>query len=186
MKRKTAIHKKKAPPKAKYSDPIQEDETAEGSRVMETPPAWGGYAVFQNAGVVQQFIPSGTKHRTAVGYLIQTVLSGLPFSELIALRKLLGLPLEQLAGNLGISRATLHRRKHAGKLEQGESDRVVRYARLVGKAADVFGGLDEAREWLRFPQFGLGDATPLEYARTEIGAREVENLLGRIDHGVYS
>ena len=149
---------------------------------METPP-FEGYAL---KSVVRQFVPAGVKQRTAVGSLIETVLNGLPFSELMTLRELLGLPLEQLAGNLGISRATLHRRKHAGRLEQGESDRVVRYARLMGKAADVFGGLDEARQWLRFPQFGLGNATPLDYARTEIGAREVENLLGRIDHGVYS
>jgi len=151
---------------------------------METPPfEWGGYAL---TSVVRQFVQTGVKQRAAVGSLIETVLSGLPFSELMALRELLGLPLEQLAGNLGISRATLHRRKHAGRLEQGESDRVVRYARLMGKAAEVFGGLDEARQWLGFPQFGLGNATPLDYARTEIGAREVENLLGRIDHGVYS
>jgi len=33
---------------------------------------------------------------------------------------------------------------------------------------------------------GLGGETPLEYAETEVGAREVEDLLGRIEYGVYS
>ena len=43
-----------------------------------------------------------------------------------------------------------------------------------------------ARQWLNAPQFGLGGAIPLEYAGTEVGAREVEDLLGRIEYGVYS
>ena len=46
--------------------------------------------------------------------------------------------------------------------------------------------LDDGRRWLTSPQVGLGGAIPLEYAETEVGAREVENLLGRIEYGVYS
>jgi len=62
----------------------------------------------------------------------------------------------------------------------------VRYARLLGQAFKVFEDLESAKQWLNAPQVGLGGAIPLEYARTEIGAREVENLLGRIEYGVYS
>jgi uncharacterized protein (DUF2384 family) len=39
---------------------------------------------------------------------------------------------------------------------------------------------------LTHKQPGLGGAVPLDFAKTEIGAREVENLLGRIEYGVYS
>jgi uncharacterized protein (DUF2384 family) len=46
--------------------------------------------------------------------------------------------------------------------------------------------VNKARVWLKFPQRGLGGAVPLDYAETEVGAREVDNLLGRIDYGVYS
>ena len=66
------------------------------------------------------------------------------------------------------------------------SDRVVRFAKLMGKAVKVFGNLDDARQWLSSPQFGLGGAVPLDYAKSELGAREVENLLGRIEYGVYT
>jgi putative toxin-antitoxin system antitoxin component (TIGR02293 family) len=62
----------------------------------------------------------------------------------------------------------------------------VRYQRLLEKADDVFGDAASAREWLTHKQPGLGGAVPLDFARTEIGAREVENLLGRIEYGVYS
>ena len=112
--------------------------------------------------------------------------NGLNIHELDALQASLAVPMETLATKLGISKATLHRRKAEGRLDPAESDRVVRFARLMGQAVKVFGSEEEAREWLSAPQFGLGEAVPLDYAETEIGAREVENLLGRIAYGVYS
>lgn len=118
--------------------------------------------------------------------VIEAVQVGLPVQELHVLRASLDLPMDQLASKLGISRATLHRRKVEGRLGAKESDRVLRFARLMGKAIEVFGGQDEARRWLKSPQFGLGGAVPLDYAETEVGAREVENLLGRVEYGVYS
>ena len=56
----------------------------------------------------------------------------------------------------------------------------------MGKAVEVMESEDNARQWLTSPQVGLGGAVPLEYAETEVGAREVEDLLGRIEFGVYS
>lgn len=118
--------------------------------------------------------------------VIQFVQAGVNFGELAVLQKELDLPLDQLAAKLGFSRATLHRRKAAGRLTSDESDKIVRFARLLGQATKVFGGAGEAREWLKTPQRGLGGAVPLDYAQTEAGAREVEQLLGRIDYGVYA
>ena len=118
--------------------------------------------------------------------LIQSLKAGLPVCELDELRGSLDLPMEKLAPMLGISKATLHRRKAAGRLDVAESDRVVRFARLLGKASSVMESLEDGRRWLTAPQIGLGGAVPLEYAETEVGAREVEDLLGRIDYGVYS
>lgn len=118
--------------------------------------------------------------------IITAVQDGLKIGEMENLRACLGLPLEGLASKLGISKATLHRRKAAGRLDPAESDRVVRFARLMGKAIEVLESEDHARKWLMSPQVGLGGAVPLDYAETEVGAREVEDLLGRIEYGVYS
>jgi putative toxin-antitoxin system antitoxin component (TIGR02293 family) len=117
---------------------------------------------------------------------IERIHAGLSFQAVQNLQKALDLPLEKMAAVLGMSRATLHRRKTQGKIDQNESERLVRYQRLVEKADDVFGDVAGAREWLTHKQPGLGGAVPLDFARTEIGAREVENLLGRIEYGVYS
>jgi putative toxin-antitoxin system antitoxin component (TIGR02293 family) len=118
--------------------------------------------------------------------LIRSIRQGLRFRELEALRENIDLPLEQLAGKLAISRSTLQRRKTAGRLSSDESDKVMRFARLLEHAVKVFGSLTNARAWLKHPQRGLGGAIPLDYAETEVGAREVDNLIGRIDYGVYS
>ena len=118
--------------------------------------------------------------------LIEQVRRGLPVGELTALQAGLQIPLEQLAGKLAISRATLQRRKTSGRLSADESDKLMRFSRLLRHATEVFGDAAKAREWLKVPQRGLGGAVPLDYAETEIGAREVENLLGRIDYGVYA
>jgi len=139
---------------------------------------------------VKTAIATNKKQPTAVRAdaheLVRQVRKGLHFRKLEALQAGVDLPLEQLAGKLAISRSTLLRRKALGRLTPHESDCVVRFARLVQHAADVFGDAARGREWLKLPQRALGGATPLDYAETELGAREVENLLGRIDYGVYS
>ena len=112
--------------------------------------------------------------------------AGLSFRAVQNLQKALNLPMGKLASALGMSRATLHRRKAQGKIDRGESEKLVRYQRLLEKAGAVFGDAKSAREWLTHNQPGLGNVVPLEFAKTEIGAREVENLLGRIEYGVYS
>jgi putative toxin-antitoxin system antitoxin component (TIGR02293 family) len=48
------------------------------------------------------------------------------------------------------------------------------------------GDVAAAVNWLNTPRKLLGDRSPLAYARTETGAREVENLIGRLEHGIFS
>ena len=133
---------------------------------------------------LQKKMPSAkAKHPTD---LIRQIQKGLRFSELETLQNSIDMPFEQLAAKLSISRSTLQRRKAAGRLSPDESDKVMRLSRLLEHATNVFGDIDKARTWLKFPQRGLGGAVPLDYAETEVGAREVDNLLGRIDYGVYS
>lgn len=126
--------------------------------------------------------------RLRAGEAAAQVKAGLPVTELDALRELLGVTVENLAGKIGISIATLSRRRQRGqRLDAGHSDRVLRFARLFRLAAELHDGdEDAARAWLRKPARALDGETPLEHAETEAGAREVEQLLGRLEHGVYT
>ena len=122
------------------------------------------------------------------GEAVTRVKAGFPVSEFDRVRQLLGLTVEGLAGKVGISIATLSRRRHSREpLDPSHSDRLLRFARLFRLAAELHGGDQEAaRQWLRKPARALDGETPLDHAETEVGAREVENLIGRLEEGVFS
>ena len=145
-----------------------------------------GVVAFCVYGKTGSFAGKSVSQKFAPFNLVQVIQDGLPVQELDDLQASLGVPMEKLFPMLGISKATHHRRKASGKLDAGESDRVVRFARLMGKAVEVMESEENARRWLTSPQVGLGGAVPLAFAKTEVGAREVEDLLGRIEYGVYS
>ncbi len=145
----------------------------------------------KRSGSVISFCVHGPAGRSAAkdftpSKLIEILEAGLPVRELDELQSKLGVPMDKLIPKFGLSKATLHRRKLQGRLKREESDRILRYARLMGRAVQVLESEENARRWLTSAQFGLGGAVPLDYAETEVGAREVEDLLGRIEYGVYS
>ena len=101
--------------------------------------------------------------------------------------KLVHIPLPQIASIVGIPPRTLARRKSSGRLTSDESEKLLRLSSVFEQAVNLFEG-DEAnaRQWLMTPKKALDDQTPLAYSRTELGAREVENLIGRLEHGVFA
>lgn len=92
-----------------------------------------------------------------------------------------------LATMIGIPERTLARRKTAGRLAPGESERLLRIANLFERCVELFDGdVAAAVNWLTTPNQALHQEAPLTAARTEFGAREVEDLIGRLEHGVFS
>ena len=111
---------------------------------------------------------------------------GLPSAALESLTGNLGLAQAELAAVLGIPERTLARRKKEETLSPEESAKLVRLARAVGRATEVFEDRDAALGWLRRPNRALAGEAPLRLLDTEIGAESVMDLLGRIEHGVFS
>lgn len=86
-----------------------------------------------------------------------------------------------------IPRRTLaHRRARKERLSLEESNRLVRVARTIALAYEVLGEIESARTWLRRPNRALDGQTPMTMLDTDVGARVVETVLGRIAHGVFS
>jgi putative toxin-antitoxin system antitoxin component (TIGR02293 family) len=81
------------------------------------------------------------------------------------------------------ARTLRHRKTKREPLSIEESDRVVRLARIQALAEDVFGDIAKANRWLREALGILGGKSPLEVARTEAGARLIEQILAKIDWG---
>lgn len=119
--------------------------------------------------------------------LLRVVGKGFSFSALERLQRNSGLDMDEIIGLIQMSRRTVTRRRQEGRFGPDESDRLLRAARLLGKAIALFEGDNEAaNRWLRAPQTAFGGTTPLQMAKSEVGAREVETLIDRLEQGVYS
>jgi putative toxin-antitoxin system antitoxin component (TIGR02293 family) len=134
--------------------------------------------------------PRGVLHELglnpAPSELIAAVKAGIDTRVFVDLARRLGVSEAGLAEVAGIAPSTLTRRKRSGTLAPDESEHVLRLAALLERAAQVFEDQAAAADWLRSPNLALGDVAPLTMADTELGAREVDDLLGRIAYGVYS
>ncbi|OXC71746.1 type II RES/Xre toxin-antitoxin system antitoxin [Caballeronia sordidicola] len=117
---------------------------------------------------------------------VDVVRHGISARALDPMLKSIGLSQTELAKALDIPERTLARRKREGVLSSEESAKLLRLARTVARAAEVFEGLDAALNWLKTPIEALEGATPLSLIDTDIGADSVMDTLGRIEHGVFA
>jgi len=121
------------------------------------------------------------------GDLAHLVRKGLPAGSVTALAEKLHLGHSVLSRKLGIPQRTLTRRlSQASLLTPAESDRTFRIARVYAHAVEMIGDEDKAIEWMSTPNRALGGERPLDQLDTDMGARMVEDVLGRIAYGVYS
>ena len=119
--------------------------------------------------------------------LNQQVREGFRFSAFDRFRRNTNLSLRALSELTQIRLRTLTRRKAKGKLDPEESDRLLRASRVFLRALELFEGDDEAAlAWLSRAQPALGGLPPLELAQSDVGAKEVEDLIGRLEHGIPS
>jgi len=119
--------------------------------------------------------------------LSEKVQVGFPVKAFISLTKTMELSNKQLAELVQISSRTLNRRLKEGILKADESERLLRFSRIFTMAMNLFeGDSSSAQNWLRNNNRALGGESPLEASKTEEGSREVENLINRLEHGVFS
>jgi len=134
----------------------------------------GGASVFKG-----RTVPTSTELR-------ERIKRGLPYRSLESVRERLRLSVPEAAVVLHMPLRTLARRRQTRKLDGDESDRLYRIARVAAQAFAVFGAEDKAATWLRRPNRALNGELPIDLLDTDVGARQVEDILGRIEHGVVS
>lgn len=111
---------------------------------------------------------------------------GFPYAAFEAFLKVLHWRSRDLADLLGVASRTLARRKTSQQLSPIESDRLYRIAHITCFATVVLGSLEKARTWLHKENQALGGDSPVSFLDTEIGERQVEGLLNRINYGIFS
>jgi putative toxin-antitoxin system antitoxin component (TIGR02293 family) len=123
--------------------------------------------------------------------LIDRSRQGLAGAEADRVARLLGVSDKEMAPLLNLSVATFHRQTKQGRLDAATSERLLLLERLAQYGAAVFQDADEARpgkftSWLRRPLRLLGDRAPLALLDSPTGVQLVEDILGRIEYGVFS
>jgi putative toxin-antitoxin system antitoxin component (TIGR02293 family) len=116
----------------------------------------------------------------------QAIREGFPSMVVKKVMRTSGLTLKELADALDLSPRSLQRRRRSGRLASFESDRLYRLARIVALADEFLGDHERAIRWLKRSNRSLGGISPVEALDTELGARQVENILGRIAYGGIS
>jgi putative toxin-antitoxin system antitoxin component (TIGR02293 family) len=106
--------------------------------------------------------------------------------------------LESLIGHLGVSKKsfiedvldmsvkTLERKKGNEKLDRRISSQVIEIAKVVEHAFSVFEDKDKVKGWLTKPNAALNNKKPFDLFATSTGLGMVDDVLGRIEEGVYS
>ena len=111
---------------------------------------------------------------------------GVPLSALEEFAAYSGIAVKDLLEVVIPARTLKHRRQRQEPLSLDESDRLARVARIYDLGVKVFGNPDKARRWLTKPKTRFQGHSPLSMMRTELGGRQVEEMLYQIDEGMFA
>jgi putative toxin-antitoxin system antitoxin component (TIGR02293 family) len=118
--------------------------------------------------------------------LAKAVERGLPTGAIDAAVKA-GLLEQQDIQKHVVTKRTLQRRRDEDQpLNAEESDRLARLIRMIARAEVALGHPTKAESWLREPNRALQGKRPMDLLGSDVGARAVEKVLGRIEHGIFS
>lgn len=165
------------------------EQTHAGEKASNAPPDVRSYweqASSGHAGTYLYVSLLGLKDADPIK-IVRKVSQGLAFRSLLRFQENSLFSTKDVADLVSISLRTLNRRKAEGRLEPEESDRLLRVTRLFAKALELFeGDASAARAWFYTPARALGGERPITLARTDLGSREVEALIDRLEHGVHT
>lgn len=119
--------------------------------------------------------------------LLEAIGEGFDYKVFRELADISGLKKEEFTSVIHLAPATLRRRSRTGKFTSEESDRLFRFAQVFAAAEDLFeGDRAEAQHWLSHPVRGLGNRRPIDMLGTSAQTQAVLDLIGRLEHGVFS
>lgn len=127
----------------------------------------------------------GVNPRSSLDW-VDMIREGIPAAALESILTAARLSQSELSQTLGIPERTLARRKRDGVLNSEESSKLLRLARVVSRASEVFDDSAAAIDWLKSPNAALRGNAPLHLLDTDVGAESVLDTLGRIEHGVFA
>jgi putative toxin-antitoxin system antitoxin component (TIGR02293 family) len=117
---------------------------------------------------------------------LHLIKSGIPKSTLNKLLQTMDISLEDMADILHTTDRTLRRYTDATILNTEQSERILELAKLYSYGKLVFDSLPTFKSWMNIPIVALGNKAPMQFLDTSLGINMVTQVLGRIEHGIYS
>lgn len=112
---------------------------------------------------------------------------GIKKASLDALVSHMGMTKKNFAENiLNLSVKTLERKKADDLLDRYTSSHIIEVTKVVAHAFEVFEQEEKMQKWLSTPNRALNQMKPLDLFYIPTGLAMVDNVLGRIEEGVYS
>ena len=93
---------------------------------------------------------------------------------------------QEMASIIHTSDRTLRRYTPQQKLSQEQSERMVEMARLYSRGEEVFGTMEQFRQWMDSVLLPFGNKKPKEFLDTSLGIAMIMDELGRIEHGIFA
>ncbi|MGH6893893.1 MAG: type II RES/Xre toxin-antitoxin system antitoxin [Dongiaceae bacterium] len=119
----------------------------------------------------------------------EAIRKGLPGRALVFMAEhVTHIPSDTLFDIVGLSRRTMQRRADTPTkpLNQDQSGRLWKFAEILNTSTELFGDQESAERWLTSPAIALEQKSPADLMTTQPGAEIVEQLLTRLEHGVYT
>lgn len=117
---------------------------------------------------------------------VENAMDGVPKSSAINLANTMDIPLKDMAFLLNISYKTFARKKSGDKMDALTSSLTIEIANVIAEGITTFGSLQKFRNWLQKPNRALSGHSPFSLLSTPTGIKMVQNVLGRINEGIYT
>jgi len=111
---------------------------------------------------------------------------GISKSDFLGIVAMTGLNLTEFSSLLPVTRRTIEKVKDEELLSPVVSDHILQIAALYQHGKDVFDDMESFKVWLHSPLIALGEKKPLDFMNNGTGISLINDLIGRIEYGVYS
>lgn len=117
---------------------------------------------------------------------MEQVRSGISKSVLVEIKNRINIDYDSLSIIIGTTKTTIHNKKNDEKFSSTVSEKIVALFDLYEFGYSVFEDKLNFEKWIQTSNRALDNKRPIELLDTIFGIDEVKNIIGRIEHGVYS
>lgn len=118
--------------------------------------------------------------------LVKLSRSGLFKQSVTNMAAKFGITQEKICELLHMSARNFQRIKDNSPLDIYTSEQTIEMAHVYSKAHQIFADEDAIKQWFQTPNYALGNQKPLDLLDTSFGVKMVSDVLGRIEHGIFS